>query len=228
MATTNSTASSKSKPIIPHKERFDLPEVLNILEPLGCFRQDLHEYLRTGKLRAVCYPYRLEPDREVQIEPDEWPAWFREPWEFSVYADHIGEMDIAEHQTPIPLHIVPRAAKADTKRKLADGKPAATTATVYVRRAELQRFARWLQKPSKSRPGLRRPGAGRPVDEKYREIYTKIDQVLEELYLTGGRWGFERPGDVVAHVRDRLGKVHLPPDSTLRNHIDSWLDKRSA
>ncbi len=228
MATTDSTASPKSKLIIPPKERFDLPEVLNILEPLGCFRQDLHEYLRTGKLRAVCYPYRLELDREVQIEPDEWPAWFREAWQFPVYADHIGEMDIAEHQTPIPLHIVPHAAKVDTKRKLADGKPAATTATVYVRRAELQRFARWLQKPSKSLPGPRRPGAGRPIEEKYREIYTEIDQVLEELYFTRGRSGFERPRDVVAHIEGQLGKARLPPDSTLRNHIDSWLDKRSA
>ena len=228
MATTNSTASSKSKPIIPPKERFDLPEVLNNLEPLGCFRQDLHEYLRTGKLRAVCYPYRLEPDREVPIEPDEWVDWFRDPWDFPVYAGHIGEMDIAEQQTPIPLHIVPRAAKADTKRKLADGEPAATTATVYVLRAELQRFACWLQKPSKSRPGPRRPGAGRPVDEKYREIYTQIDQVLEEVYFTGGRSGFERLRDVVAHIEDQLGKARLPQDSTLRNHIDSWLDKRSA
>ena len=228
MATTNSTASSKSKPIIPPKERFDLPEVLNILEPLGCFRQDLHEYLRTGKLRAVCYPYRLELDREVLIEPDEWVDWFREPWEFSAYANHIGDLDLAEHQTPIPLHIVPRAAEADTKRKLADGKPAATTATVYVLRAELQRFARWLQKPSKSRPGPRRPGAGRPVDEKYREIYTEIDQVLEEVYLARGRSGFERLRDVVVHIKNRLGKAHLPPDSTLRNHINSWLDKRSA
>ena len=228
MATTDSTASPKFKLIIPPKERFDLPEVLNILEPLGCFRQDLHEYLRTGKLRAVCYPYRLELDRKVPIEPDEWVDWFHDSWEFPVYAGHIGDLDIAEYQTPIPLHIVPHAARADTKRKLTDGEPAATTATVYILRAELQRFARWLQKPSKSRPGPRRPGAGRPVDEKYREIYTQIDQVLEELYLTGGRSGFERSGHVVAHVKDRLGKTRIPPDSTLRNHINIWLDKRSA
>ena len=213
---------------IPPRERFSLPEVLDLLKPLGCTQMDLFEYLRSGQLQAVCYPYRLELDREVQIEPDEWPAWFRDSWKFPVYAGHIGEMDIAEHQTPIPLHIVPRAAKADTKRKLADGKPAATTATVYVLRAELQRFTRWLQKPSKSRPGPRRPGAGRPVDERYREIYTQIDQVLEELYLARGQSGFERPGDVVAHVEDQLGKARLPPDSTLRNHINRWLDKYSA
>ncbi len=212
---------------IPPKERFSLPEVLDLLKPLGCTQRDLFEYLRS-RLQAVCYPYRLEPDREVKIEPEEWPAWFRDPWEFPVYADHIGEMDIAEHQTPIPLHIGPRAAKADTKRKLADGKPAATTATVYVLRAELQRFARWLQKPSKSRPGPRRPGAGRPVDERYREIYAQIDQILEEVYLAKGRSGFERLRDVVAQIKDRLGKERLPPDSTLRNHINSWLDKRSA
>lgn len=213
---------------IPPKERFSLPEVLDLLKPLGCTQMDLFEYLRSGQLQAVCYPYRLELDQEVQIEPDEWPAWFREAWQFPVYADHIGEMDFAEHQTPIPLHIVPRAAKADTKRKLTDGEPAATTATVYILRAELQRFTRWLQKPSKSRPGPRRPGAGRPIEEKYREIYTQIDQVLEELYFTGGQSGFERLRDVVAHIEDQLGKARLPPDSTLRNHIDSWLDKRSA
>ncbi len=213
---------------IPPKERFSLPEVLDLLKPLGCTQIDLFEYLRSGQSQAVCYPYRLEPEREVQIEPDEWVDWFREPWEFPIYADHIGEMDIAEHQTPIPLHIVTRAAEADTKRKLADGKPAATTATVYVLRAELQRLTRWLQNPSKSRPGPRRPGAGRPVHEKYREIYTEIDQVLDELYFTRGRSGFERLRDVVAHIEDRLGKARLRQDSTLRNHINSWLDKRSA
>ena len=104
---------------IPPKERFSLPEVLDLLKPLGCTQMDLFEYLRSGQLQAVCYPYRLGLDREVQIEPDEWPAWFREPWEFPIYADHIGEMDIAEHQTPIPLHIVPRATKADTLLDLA-------------------------------------------------------------------------------------------------------------
>ena len=212
---------------IPPRERFSLPEVLDLLKPLGCTQMDLFEYLRSGQLQAVCYPYRLELDREVQIEPDEWPAWFREAWQFPVYADHIGEMDIAEHQTPIPLHIVPHAARADTKRKLTDGEPAATTATVYILRAELQRFARWLKKPSKSRPGPRRLGAGRPVEERYREIYTQIDQVLEELYLARGQSGFERLRDVVAHVEARLGKARLPPDSTLRNHINRWLDKRS-
>ena len=87
---------------IPPKDRFNLPEVLELVRPLGCIRPDLFDYLRLGSLHAVCFPYRLDPDREVAIEPDEWKEWFRDSYAFSVYHDWIGELDVAEHGTPPP------------------------------------------------------------------------------------------------------------------------------
>ena len=56
---------------LPQKDRFDLPEVLKHLKSLGHKREDLFDFLRLGQLHAVCHPYRLEPDRQIRIEPDE-------------------------------------------------------------------------------------------------------------------------------------------------------------
>jgi hypothetical protein len=209
---------------LPPKDRFDLPEVLEMVKHFGCRREDLFEYLCAGTLQTFACPYRLEPLQEVPIASDEWREWFREPWEFPVYADWIGDQDIGKHETPIPLHIVPRAAVADTHRKLADGAKAATTATVYVRRAELQRFIKWLQNPTKSRPGPRRPGAGRPIQHDYSEV----DRLLEALFEEKGVAAFGRPGLVAGYLREAMGKKGLPPESTLRHHIAKWLERRRA
>lgn len=209
---------------IPLKDRFDLPEVLELLRPLGCSRKNLFDYLRLGHLRPVCFPYRLEPDREVAIEPDEWPEWFRDSYAFAVYDGWIGELNVAEHGTPVPLHIIPRAARADCERVLKDGGKAAEDAPVYVLREELNRFTKWLGNPTKSRPGPRRKGAGRPR----KHDYTKIDACLEALFAEVGWAGFERMSYVTAHLRDQLGEAELHPDSTLRNHIAQWLQQRAA
>ncbi|MFQ5757477.1 MAG: hypothetical protein ACE5H7_15475 [Acidiferrobacterales bacterium] len=216
--------SHRSIAVIPPKDRFSLPEVLEVLKPLGCKREDLSDYLRQGKLRAVCYPYRLELDREVPIEPDEWPEWWRDAWSFPVYDGWIGDMDVAEHDTEIPLHIVPRAARADCDRVLKDGGKAAASSPVYVLRDELKRFIKWLENPSKSRPGRRRKGAGRPRKHEYSDI----DAYLETLFEQKGRAGFERPSVVIAYLKEQLGKAFLPPGSTLRNHISMWLENWTA
>ena len=216
--------SHRSIAVIPPKDRFSLPEVLEILEPLGCKREDLFDYLRQGKLRAVCYPYRLELDREVPIEPDEWPEWWRDACSFPVFDGWIGDMNVAEHETRIPLHIVPRAARADCDRVLKDGGKAATSSPVYVLRDELKRFSNWLQNPSKSRPGRRRKGAGRPRKHEY----SVIDARLEKRFKSMGRSGFERPRDVIADLEQQLGDLHNLPDSTLRNHISTWIEDRTA
>lgn len=50
---------------LPQKDRFDLPTVLKLLEPVGHTREDLFDFLRLGQLHAVCYPYRLERDRQI-------------------------------------------------------------------------------------------------------------------------------------------------------------------
>ena len=61
---------------IPPIDRFDLPSVLELVKPLGCTQSNLCDYLRMGSLRAVVFPYRLEPDREVAIQPDDWKNGF--------------------------------------------------------------------------------------------------------------------------------------------------------
>jgi len=207
---------------LPPKDRFDLPEVLELVKPFGCRREDLFEYLCAGNLQTFACPYRLEPSREVPIGSDEWREWFREPWEFPVYADWIGNMDIGKHKTLIPLHIIPRVARADCERVLKDGGKAASTATVFVSRGELIRFINWLRNPSKSRPGPRRPGAGRRPTHDYAEI----DRLLEKRFKEKGVAGFKRPSEVVAYLKEQIGNSALPADSTLRNHINAWREKR--
>ncbi len=151
---------------VPPKDRFNLPEVLEHLTKLGCTREDLFEYLRIGRLSTVCYPYRLEPEREIPIKPNEWTEWFREPWEFPVYAGWIGDTNVDGGKKKVPLHIVPRAAQPDRGMKLKDGGPMVENGTVYVLRDELVRFSKWLQNATKSRPGHRRKGAGRPREAR--------------------------------------------------------------
>jgi len=207
---------------IPPKDRFNLPEVLEHLTHLGGTREALFEYLRMGQLSAVCYAYRLEPEREVPIEPDEWTEWFRDSWEFPVYAGWIGDTNVDGGRTMVPLHIVPRAARDDCDRKLKDGGPSATSATVYVLRDELVRFSKWLQNPRRSRPGNRRMGAGRPKKHDYSEI----DACLESLFTKDGHGAFRRLSDAVAYLRQHLGEASLPHESTLRNHVKIWLKNR--
>ena len=209
---------------LPQKDRFNLPAVLRLLKPLGHTREDLYDFLRLGQLHAVCYPYRLERDRQIGIEPDEWPQWWPDAWSFPVNDGCIGDMDYAGHGTRIPLHIVPQAARSDCDRILKDGGKAASTATVYVLHGELDRFLKWLKNPRKSRPGPRRKGGGRPPLHDYSEI----DLCLEELFETGGKQAFEGQSNVVAVLKEQLGALRNIPDSTLRNHIDSWLGKRTA
>lgn len=209
---------------IPFKDRFNLPKVLELVRPFGCDQPDLFDYLRLGRLQAVCFSYRLEPERVVPIEPDEWAEWFRDSYAFSVFDGWIGELDVAEHETPVPLHFVPRAARTDCDRVLKDGGKAATSAPVYVLRDELVRFTKWLRNPSKSRPGLRRQGGGRPTKHNYSEI----DAYLETLFQETGLAGFAKISRITAHLRERLGEAGLPPDSTLRNHIIQWRKQRIA
>lgn len=208
---------------LPQKDRFDLPEVLKHLKSLGHKREDLFDFLRLGQLHAVCHPYRLEPDRQIRIEPDEWPQWWRDAWAFPVYDGYIGDIDTAEHGTRVPLHIFPRAARPDCDRVLMDGGKAVASAPVYVLRPELSRFLNWLKNPSKSRPGRRRKGAGRPTFHDYSDI----DTCLESRFKAMGLTGFERQSDAIANLKDQLGDLRTIPDSTLRNHIDSWLKKRT-
>lgn len=209
---------------IPPKDRFSLPEALTYLEPHGCTREDLYDYLRLGHLRTICYPYRLDPERVVSIEPDEWPERYKDAWEFSVYWGWIGDTNVDGGDTNVPLHIVPRTAESDLKQKQFDGGPAATSAVVYVLRDELLRFIKWLENPSKSRPGRRKKGAGRHP----KHDYSDIDVCLESLFQAKGLAGFENLGEAITHLVNKLGENARLPASTLRNHIETWLEKRAS
>ncbi len=193
---------------IPLKDRFNLPEVLDLVRPLGCTQPDLFDYLRSGRLHPVCFPYRLDPDREVAIEPDEWKEWFRDSYAFSVYDSWIGEMNIAEHDTPVPFHIVPHAARADCDRVLKDGGKAAESTPVYVLRDELVRFTKWL---SGAIPDLQqKPQAKHKRDV---EADVKLKNCIERVLAKARRrWPVQkkRPEiDVMAKELDRLHRKEL-------------------
>lgn len=227
MANAKASPSSLNMPQklkieIPLKDRFTLAEALELLKPADCAQTDLFEYLRTGRLQAVCFPYRLEPDHEIPIEPVQWGRMWKDAWEFPVYHGWIGDKDYEGYGKRMPLHVVPDAVDADLTRKLADGKPAAESAVVYIVREELIHFAKWLENPSKSRRGRHRPGAGRPTKHDYSEI----DECLETLFRKKGQGGFRRPSEVTTYLNEQLGELGLPPDTTLRNHINSWFGKR--
>ena len=85
----NDNDNTAQELIVPPKERFDLPEVLKLLAPSGFSRIDLYEHLRTGNLKAICFSYRLEPKRQIAIDPDQWEAVWKDAWSFPVY----GRMD---------------------------------------------------------------------------------------------------------------------------------------
>lgn len=209
---------------LPPIDRFSLPEVLEHLRPHSCTRENLYHYLRDGQVRAVCFPYRTEPDREIAIEPDEWVEWYRDAWQFSIFWGYIGDTNVDDGDSSIPLHIVPRAARADCDKKLLDGGPAATSATVYVLRDELLRFMRWLGNPTRSRSGPRKKGAGRPT----KHDYTEIDACLDSLFKAKGLTGFKKIAGVIAHLERELGKDAFLPESTLTNHIKKWLSERQS
>lgn len=170
---------------IPHMDmdRFNLPKVLELVRPLGCTQPDLFDHLRLGRLHAVCFPYRLEPEREVAIEPDEWPEWYRDSYIFPVFDGYIGELEKADHGTPVPLHIIPRAARADCERVLIDGGKAAESAVVYVLQDELIRFTKRLSGAQHGPQEAMRSGARlRPGRKKGTGSFASLDApLLEEM-----------------------------------------------
>ena len=77
--------------------------------------------------------------------------------------------------------------------------------------------------PHKGQSSPSTTGMGRPLKHDYDEI----DELLIELFNNKGKKGFASTGEVVRYLRGEIGKQGLPTDSTLRSHIDSWLNKRS-
>ncbi len=131
----------------PTKSLYDLPETLDILKEYRCTRKDLAQYLFDGELRAIGFPYRLEPDRAVNYEPSLFKRVWKDPWAFPIYDNYQGdeylgdEPDSGRHTMPkVPLDMVPDAVDEETRMLGEDGKPIATSATVYIRHEALKRF----------------------------------------------------------------------------------------
>lgn len=218
---------------IPPLSRFNLPQVLELLTDLGVQREHLIDYLKTEKLKAVCFPFRQEPDREVAIEPQQWNRLYPDDWDFPIYDGWIGDTDYEGAGEQIPLHVVPDEVDELLKATTPDNQRIVTAAPVYVLSKELRRFVDWLtcqeeQDDARVHKPLpitaQRERAGRPPIHDY----TEIDQELERIVEQHGRRAFDKPGDVIRLLRTELGNSALPHEATLRNHIKSWVKRRVA
>lgn len=216
---------------IPPLSRFNLPQVLDILKDLGVERVHLIDYLKTGNLKAVCFPFRQEPGREVAIEPEQWEKLYPDDWDFSVYDGWIGDKDYEGSGEQIPLHVLPDKVDGLRNSKTPEGESVVTSAPVFILSGKLQRFVKWLacqadqtedqrtEPPSATWPRKR---SGRPREHDY----TDVDRELERLYEQRGRRVFDSPGEAINYLRTELGNNELPPDSTLRNHVVAWTKHR--
>ncbi len=220
---------------VPPLERFNLPQVLKIVEPMGCRQEHLIEYLQSGDLNAVCFPYRHEPERAVPIEPDQWRRMHAGSYGFSVYDGWMGDEDISELGRKDPVHVVPDAVDHLLEEVDDDGQKIVTAAVVYVLRDEFIRFVAWLDAKTTDVPALvaeldsvdvvtaktarrSKPRRGAPV----KHDYTDIDEMLLILLHRRGKRAFAHIGEVQAVLTLELGKENLPPDSTLDSHIREW------
>ncbi len=215
-----------------------MPQVLEIVEPLGCRREHLIEYLQSGDLNAVCYPYRHKPEKATPIGPDQWRRMHPGSYGFSVYDGWVGDEDISELGRKDPVHVVPDAVDHLLEEVDDDDQKIVTAAVVFLMRDEFVRFVAWLDAKSADVPALiaeldsvdvvaaktagrskRRRGAPSKHD------YTNIDEALRLLLVGRGKRAFARIGEVQNILALELGKENLPPDSTLDSHIRAWKKK---
>ena len=215
-----------------------MPQVLEIVGPLGCRQEHLIEYLQSGDLNAVCYPYRHQPEKATSIEPDQWRRMHPGSYGFSVYDGWVGDEDISELGRKDPVHIVPDAIDHLLREVDDDGQKIVTAAVVFVKRYELVRFVTWLDAKTADVPALiaeldsvdvvaaktagrSKPRRGAPS----KHYYTDIDEALRILLGLRGKRAFARIGEVQNILALELGKENLPPDSTLDSHIRAWKKK---
>ena len=224
---------------VPPLPRFNLPQVLDIVEPMGCQREHLIEHLQAGNLHAVCYPYRHELDRIVPIEPDQWQRLYPQSYGFSVYDGWLGDEDISELGRKDPLHVVPDAVDNLLDEVDEDGRTIVTAAVVYVMRDELIRFIAWLKVETTdigtiienfddmvAAPNLTGSSSRRGAPRKH--DYTTIDEKLTELSRRQGKRAFKHIGRVITYLKSELGEDDLPYHSTLYSHIETWKKKHAS
>ena len=182
---------------IPPPSKFSLPEVLDYVSRWNCKRVHLIDYLKSGKLKAVCFPFCQEPDRLAAIKPDQWKRDYRDDWSFPVYAGWIGNMDVEGSGTEIPLTIVPDEVDELLNEKTPDGEPEVAAATVYVLAEEFERFCNCLERHAEQgKPRVDEPlhGAsppnrlGPPNAARWWPARTETQAVWERRWEAHGRW----------------------------------------
>ena len=164
------------KPIkLPPLDRFDIPQVAKELSEFGVTREHIGEYLFSGKLRAICFPYEEDPLASVEIAPEDWRARYREPYEFSFYEDWFGDEDLSELGRTDPVHMLPDSAS--------EGPYKATSAVVYILRAELTRFIREVLKLAVAAPraNTSTSRSAKSTGRPRKNDYSEIDKPLEKL-----------------------------------------------
>ena len=129
---------------IPPAKRFTIPQVAELFSNFGVTREYLGEYLISGKLHAICFPYEEDLPDSIEIAPEDWRARYREPYEFSLYEDWFGDEDLSELGRTDPLHMLPDSTS--------EGPSRATSAVVYIERAELGRFVSEELEPANGEP----------------------------------------------------------------------------
>lgn len=133
---------------IPPRARFDLPEILEIVAELEIGGKGLLSHLQEGNLAAVCFPYRKEINRKISITSEQWQKTYSAPYEFSVYDGWIGDVDIAQTGTSVPLHLLPNEVAELKGATHPDGKTVIIAAVVHIERDELIRFIKWYKTES--------------------------------------------------------------------------------
>ena len=120
-----------------------LYEVLDILTWYGCTLEKLGEFTFRGGLRAFCFSYTREPDRAVDIEPEQFQKLFGDPSMFAVFEGHIGDEEIDEFEQPkMPLRMIPDAVDPEIASRH-DGKPIVTSKDVRIWHKVLENFVLW-------------------------------------------------------------------------------------
>lgn len=218
---------------LPPLPRFTLPQALHYLEPIGCDREHLIEYLKAGSLHAVCFPFVKDASKAVSISAKEWHEHYPESYMFSPYYGWFGDVDEANLGRTDPLQLVPDAVAHHKGEVHADNTPVIESAVVYIMRDELVRFIEWLTTSAQtvgaaaspgdrptSPPSPRSTRSGRPRQYDYSEV----DPVLADIYRREGVRGFDRPARVGDELEHRLGRAALPPRNVLLQHVRRYRD----
>lgn len=209
---------------IPPLDWLDLPRVLEILQRWNIRREDLISYLQSGNLDAVCFPYPKARKRKISITQKQWREAYRDAYEFSVYDGWLGDVDISELGTLIPLHILPDKVAKLKGTKHPDGSLVVTTAAVYIERDELLRFVAWFEAESRRIAPETENTPDRSdisFDQPSHQDHTKINANPSDAEKDGGVTDSHSPHVQIATSRKR--QTDKLQSAKLKNRYQSVL-----